>query len=247
MAIGIQTVHAQALGIAKTAVLAPASGKQLHLFSARVHNRSGSAMDLGILKKLNPNSWLYYKIVAADTPDATDLTSSIQAGSATQLSTLVNNSGFMVQAKKKFNCLSFVISTGQSGSPTYTYEYWNGAAWATLPTIAVPASYATGEQVVIFLAPADWVAGTDVTTGGSSDMYSVKMKATAAPGTAPLATALVVSQLVEFSEGVADNGELVWKCPAALPLVLDGAEAIIPYCGASNSANAASATYAIQD
>lgn len=247
MAIGIQTVNAQALGIAKTAIVTPATGKQLHLFAARVHNRSGGALDLGIMKKLSNDAWKLWGIVAADTPDATDRTAAIQTGTATNLATTVDSSGFLIQGKKKFNCLSFNVSTGEVGSPVYTYLYWNGSSYTTLTTITVPTAYTTGEKVILFLIPSDWVVGTDAGTGGDSDKYSIKMVATTAPSTAMKANSLVVGQIIDFTEGVADNGELVWKCPADFPLQLDGGEGLLPYCSASSTANAFSATYAIQD
>ena len=73
--------HASYATKAKTAAISPSLGQQIALFQSRVINGSGSALDLGILRKLAPESWSMYKVAAS----TTDVTATVQAGSSVTL------------------------------------------------------------------------------------------------------------------------------------------------------------------
>src|ERR1035437_5253364 len=138
----------------KDAALSPPTGKQLQVYGIEAMNRSGGAIDVGILKKLNADDWMIYSIVAASTPVASDITAAVQAATATGIFTLTNNDGFMIGSKNRFNLIGLTISTGASGgSPVYAYKYYNGSTMATLTTIATATFSSTGTQLILFNAP----------------------------------------------------------------------------------------------
>lgn len=231
-----------------SAALSPGTGKQIHLYQAKVHNRSGGAIDLGLFKRLATAAWKFFTVVAADTPDATDATTAIQAGSSTALSTLVDNSGFLIQAKQRFNLIGLVVGTAESGgSPVYALSYYNGSTYATVASVASIA-FSSGTKAIVFFPPVDWVVGTTAAVGGDSDKYSIQCIATtAASSTAPAATSLWVGQCLDFTEGVADNGSLSTLMPAGTPLMLEGNEGIQPYFGTANAINVVNLIYQVQD
>lgn len=70
------------------------------------------------------------------------------------------------------------IGTAGGGTWTITWEYWNGAAWATLPDIVDGTSHfgKAGENEVSFTRPGDWAA-TDV--GGIIGLYWIRARVSA--------------------------------------------------------------------
>lgn len=233
----------------KTDVVSPGSGKQLHLYNAKVHNRSGGAIDMGILKKLDPNMWKFYTITAASTPDAAEVTSTIQAGSSVTIFTTTNNGGYLVSSSRKFNMIGLNVNDAiGAGSPVFTYQYYNGTAYTTLTTTAVPAYTSTGTNLVVFNAPQNWAVGTEAAVGGDSANYNILVRSTTAGSDAATANAAWVGQFLEFQEGVADNGVLELNMSIARPYVFDGNESLIPYfSGTANALNTVRVLYSVQD
>lgn len=233
--------------VSKTPVIATVSGKQLQVFSVTAHNRSGGAIDVGLAVKLAAGSWKYGTLTAASTPDFLDATDAIQAGTSTSVFTTTNNSGFLVQADRKFGMIGLTVSAAGAGG-TFTYKYYNGSTYATLTTIAVPADYsATGDKIIAFAAPHDWAPGSTAGVGGFDGMYSIQVLATGAPGSAVSATAAWVSQFMAFREAVADNGALSLAFSDVRVFLLESGEAIVPYFGTASAANTVEGFYSLSD
>ena len=246
----LQFIHLGYNQNGKADVISPGSGKQLHLYNAKIQNRTGGAIDMGILKKLDTASWKFYTIVAASTPDATEVTTTIQAGSNVTIFTTTNNDGYLVSANKRFNLIGLNLGTASSGgSPVYTYEYYNGSAYTTLTTNAVPVYTSTGTVIVLFNAPQDWAVGTTAAVGGDSSNYNILVRATTASSSVgAVANAMWVGQFLDFEEGIADNGKLELNMSISRPLILDGNEAVFPYFGGTaNALNTMRVMYSIQD
>jgi hypothetical protein len=234
----------------KTSVLTPATGKQIHVYQLKAENRSGGAVDVGILKKLATANWKMFSITVASTPDAADVTSTIQAGSAQPLFTTTNNDGFLVQSASKFNLIGLNVSVAASGgAPAYAYTYYNGTSMATLSTIAVPASYGSGTQLILFNAPVDWALGTTAAVGGDSDKYAIQVVASTASGTTGgSANSLWVGQFFDFQASVADKANLDIPIYQNEPLMLNANEGVFPYfSGTASAQNAIRILYKIQD
>lgn len=135
--------------------------------------------------------WELWSRIAA-TPNV-DRTAAIQAGTATTIFTTTNNDGFLAYGVLPFNKLTMTISQAQSGAPVYTYEYWNGSAWAALTTNAVPDYTTLGSDTLEFNIPSNWAAGDGSEVGGSTSYYTIRALATTAPGTAVQITSLMVT------------------------------------------------------
>jgi len=225
---------------AKTAVISPAIGQQIALFQARVHNRSGAASDLALMRRLADQSWSFYKVAAS----TTDETATIQAGSTVTIFES-NNHGFIASADRRFEFFGVNVDSGEAGSPVYTFEYWNGSTWASLPTINVPSAYSAGTQLHVWNPPIDWVTGTD--DGSVADgEYAIRALSTTAPSSAVDIDEAWLAVFIAFQEGVSDNGYLQAKFEVEKPMIFESKEGLLPYFGnTENSANMVEGYYSI--
>lgn len=230
----------------KTAIVAPPSGKQLKIYSISTLNRSGAAADLGLALKYHTASWEIGNIIAANTPDFTSKTSAIQAGTATVMLTVTNNDGYLIQCKTPFNMVGITVQEAATGG-TFTYEYYNGTAFTTLTTIAVPAYATTGDKYLAFGIPQNWAAGTTAAVGGNTGYYSILVRHTTAPGDTGSFNAAWVGRFLTFRSQVANNSSLSLGFDELNPFVLESGESIIPYFGTASANNTTEAFYSIAD
>ena len=128
----------------------------------------------------------------AATPNA-NLTTTVQAGTATTIFTTTNSDGFLAYGINPFNKLTLVISQVATGAPVYTYEYWNGSAWTSLTLTTTPSYTVLGSTTLAFTAPSAWAAGDGTEGGGNNAYYAIRALATTAPATAVQITSLTVS------------------------------------------------------
>lgn len=241
----LQTLHVGYAQNCKDAVLAPASGKQIHLYEASLMNGSGGAINVGLLKKLNLATVSAYALTAASTPDASSI-SGLLSGTASQIFSTTDNDGFLIGCTTRFNLIGLNISTASVGG-VFALSYWNGTTYASLTTIVVPSAYGAGTQLHLFAAPHDWVPGTSAAVGGNSEHYNIRVIASTHPTNAVEADALWVGQLLIYQEALADNGNLTTTIYAGRPLLLSGGEGILPYFGGTASAaNVVRCIYAVQ-
>lgn len=232
----------------KTAVASAASNRQLQLYRAEVYNGTNGTITTALCKKfaVTSASFKVFQLIAANTPDATEITDAIIAGTAaTTIFTATNNDGFMVQCAHKFNVIGMTVDTAETGSPVYSYQYWNGSAWTTLTTIEVPTTYNTSaSNIIAFQAPEDWVQGSDAATGGNlTGYYGIKVIATTHPstavklGAAGLESSMWLAAFISISD-LNSKASFLWQCPDGIPLQFDSGESVLPYF--SGSANVAS-------
>lgn len=246
MTMPLQITHTGYAENCKTVVVSPSAGKQIHVFEVSAKNATGGAIAMGILKRLSLDKVSFYKIIAADTPDAT-VANGIKDGTATKIFTTTNDDGFLVQCDEKFSVVGLNVSTAAIGG-TFTIEYFNGTAYTTLTPVAVPAAYGAGTQLLAFMSPIDWVAGTTDGVGGETDKYSILVRASVAPGGDVSADDIWVCRSMEFNAGVPDKGELLLKFPDDKPFVFAAEEGIQPYFGGSaNANNTMRVVYQVQD
>ena len=196
----------------KTTLVSPESGQQIVYFGATVNNRSGGAATVGVTFPIDTSRWKAGQWDDSAGASYTDDTTDAQDAGASDfaLTTTTNNDGFVVQCLDKFGVVAIDVGTAEAGSPVYEYTYWNGA-WTALTTCVVSSAYTAAEHVIAFPEPGDWTAlatgDTPVDTDGlTAGYYAIRMRATTAPTTAPLATKLYVAELYDFKEAVADNG-----------------------------------------
>ena len=79
----------------------------------------------------------------------------------------------------------------------------------------------------MFLAPTDWVAGTDI--GGSTSKYSIRVRATTVGGQAVKVSKIQCAQFIDYNPSLAVNGIFNIKFNCGEPLILDGGEDVIAY------------------
>lgn len=182
-----------------------------------LHNRSGGAANVGIGVRI-PNSYWYAGQWVDTTPAYTDDTADAQdlplATADFELETTTNNDGFVVASRVPFNAVSIAVVTASVGSPVRAVRYSNatGDDWTNFANLyqqdASATNYsATAEQVIVFDPPADWGR---TQTGGLSGipqgLYAINVRATTAPTTAGVASAMEIYYLPWIIEGLADNG-----------------------------------------
>lgn len=164
---------------------------------ARVLNRAGGNANLGIGVRLARQIWKA-GLWTHGTTTYTDDTAAFQNTTTAdaELENTTNGNGFLVQSYRPFNALSLNVSTASSGgTPARVIEYSTaGGTWTAITTItsfaASGANYGTGENLIWWSVPTDWVVmdalhGTGITVG----MYGVRIRATTAPTTTPAVAA----------------------------------------------------------
>lgn len=240
-----------------TPVVSPATNRTLELYKASVFNGTGGSITAAIAKRLASvdTKQAFFVLTSSGMPltqTATDITSAIIAGTAGRgiFTTAANSDGFIVQCKDKFNVVAMNVTQAQTGSPAYTYKYWNGSSFTTLTTIEVPASYAAGIQVIAFQLPTDWVTGSDPAIGGnSSGYYSILVQATTAPsqavqvGNSGTAPSIWLARFLDSKE-LATKVGFEMSAFEGEPIMLDSSESLLPYfSGAANAANTMTVLY----
>lgn len=222
----------------KDAVLVAPSGRQLAIYSARAFNRSGSTIDVGLIRKFSPAAfllWTYDGSVYTSAPllsvsqNTVNLTTPI-----TIFPTTTTGKGMAIQSKTKFGFFGYTVSTAGS-TGVYTYQYWNGSSFTTLTTIATTTNTSTGDTQAVFLPPSDWVVGG----GGALDStkYTIRVITGTAPATGIQISNIWVGQIMDFYSQLANNTGLQLEFDNARPFRLEAYEGIMPYFGGSASPN----------
>lgn len=216
------------------------ASKQMEVHRALAYNASAAENAVGLFHSVSPPDFKLFKLLAAADAEFTD---EIQAGTAVSIFNTTNNDGCLFQSKEKFNMIAFNISQAQTGSPVYTYKYYNGSTYATLPLLNTPAYSATGIQVIIFNAPIDWAVG-DGTEDADSSLYSVQVISTTAPSQAVQINSLKIGKMLAYNEAVLPAGVLEVDFEED-PYLLQGGEAIIPFFSYSNASNRLDIAYKV--
>ena len=185
---------------------------QFAVGSVSIQNRSGNAAVVGIGGRLPISLWRAGQWDESATTYADDTTDAQDAGANDfALTTTTNNDGCVILCRVPFNIISIVVGTSSGGTPAYDLAYSQSGGWATISNALVaPAFASTGEQLVWFNVPNDWIVanvtdhGTGIPVDGSG-WYGLRIRATTAPTTAPLATLLIVGRMYYATEAVADN------------------------------------------
>lgn len=223
-------------------------GKQLYIYNARSFNNSGSAQNTGICKIHNgsvagvASQYSLWTLTTGGTVFTNN--GSVLSGTPTVFTT-VNNDGFIIQDRARFNVIGMTISQASTGSPVYTYKYWNGSSFVVLTTLEVASYGATGDVYIAFQAPSDWVKGGPA--GLDQSQYAVQVAATTAPTQAVQISALWILEFADFYFAVANNAAAQLSFPDTKPILLRGGEGLCPYFATANAANAFGAFYVPAD
>jgi hypothetical protein len=218
----------------------PPSNQQLEVYSAKARNASAAENAVGLFHSIATPHFKLYQLLAGGDADAT---TAIQAGTATSIFSTTNNDGCLFQAKEKFNMIAFNVSQAETGSPVYTYKYYNGSSYSTLTLLNTPSYSATGIQVIVFEAPTDWVVG-DGSEDANSEFYSIQVIATTAPGQAVQINSLKLGKMLSYSDAVEPSGELEVSFGDE-PLLLQVGEAVLPFFSYTDPSNRLELAYKI--
>jgi hypothetical protein len=225
-----------------TPALLPATANQLEIYDAVMEYVGSSTSNVGLNTKmsLNTGNFSFGTITDASTPDFADATASIIAGGTNTIFTTTTNDGCLIQSSSKFNFIGVNVTQGESGSPVYAAAYYNGTNYTALTTITIPSAFSTGVKVVYFFLPTDWVVGTTTAVGGNTSMYSIRLRATTAPGTAVQINELWLGKMLFFKTALAQYGTASFTGNGALlrdPIILSASEGLLPYFATANSGN----------
>lgn len=226
----------------KSQVISPPSGRQLCIFSARAYNVSGSAINVGLCRQLAATSWRVFRVTGGGVT-YTEVTSAVQAGTATSLIDTTSNDGFIVASRKIFSVIGLTVSTAATGSPVYATNIWNGAAYAAATALDAPGFASTGDTYVSLIAPTGWVSGGPAGLSLLPGWYSLFVKATTAPSGGMSASAMWVNSFLDLQYAIASNGSMNIGIDSRHPLTFEAGESLTGYFGTANAANAVGAFY----
>ena len=244
----LQSIHLAYSEKCDTDLITPPGGDKILLYEAEVRNVSGGAIAAGVLRRFQDGLFNFFTLDDSATPDAVEADGA-KTGTTTTIFTTTDNDGFLVQSPERFELIGFNVTQAEGGTPTYSYQYWDGSAWQDLSSYIVesPSAYSAGNQIIVFKAPLAWVAGSSSAVGGDTTKYTIRARATTAPSTAVQVDDVYAGQFLTFDPDVGDKESLKISFPANEPYMLSGNEALIPYFGSANAANLARALYKIEE
>lgn len=207
-----QPASAQGVAPAAAGRLVAAGGVT---FIHRAELQTGVAMGAGVgcacVALLKDTAWSAGQWVNGTTTFTDDTTDAQDADTNDfALETTTATDGFIVGAQVPFGALSIDVTTAGVGATAHVIEYWNGSAWtaiaATGMLIDIPGRagvIATGEQVILFIPPTDWVVGGSG-TGVPATLYNIRIRATTGTiSQAALARRIYVGFIVASIAGLA--------------------------------------------
>lgn len=218
-------------------VVVPTAGNQLRLYSIRLDNESGSTIACGFLKTGSNADRQYFTYNGTV---LTEVTTALSEGTAESVFA-GNGTGFAIQATQQFQSVLFVIATGSTGG-TFTIKYWNGTSFSNvLQQIDVPTNFATGQEMVLFSAGADWVPGGNL-AGLNQNKYTILFSATGQSGSTT-ATSAIAGQMIQYAPAVATGTAFEAAFDINYPLQFMGLENLVPYFGTASANNKVIAFY----
>jgi hypothetical protein len=238
---------------AKDVVLSPNAThrpERIVIGSVEVGNSSGSDAFMGWGYKMPNTSWAAGQwddsanaSYTADTTDAQDAGANDFA-----LTTTTNDDGFILECDEPFHVIGITVGTAEGGSPAYAYEYWDGSSWANLEPFMLytPDFTGTGDTYFGWLQPHDWTAlatgDTPVDTDGlTAGRYAIKLDASTAPSTAPLANVLWVVRLCDYVEAVGDGKSITLTASGEIQIPYQAG--VVPITETADSGNWCSIRY----
>jgi hypothetical protein len=217
------------------------SNDQINLHSYSAFNAGTASCDvgLGVAFANIPSAWNMYTYNGTA---AVKVTATIQAASAINLFTTTTNSGFLLGCKAPFGYVMLTIAQAQSGSPVYSYQYWNGTAWTTLNMTATPAYTGTGVIYLVFNPPVDWAVGDGGL--GDNDKYTIRVRSTTAGGQSVTANQERVSRWIAYNANTLGQSRFQATFENC-PYLLEGGEQLSPYFATANNLNTFEASFQI--
>lgn len=199
---------------------------QFVIGSASLHNRSGASSINGIGGRIPIDLWEAGQWddseYAAGTVFADDTTDAQDAGTSdfTLDTVSTNNDGFLLACDIPFNIISVMVGTASVSNTAWKLYYSKATAgtgfsnnYTEIKNALVKPSFgSTGEQLIWFQPPQDWVKATSGTAiqdrHGATvpEKFLLLIKSTSAPDTtAGLASLFILGRMYYSTAGVADK------------------------------------------
>src|SRR5688572_2923862 len=200
----------------------------LSLGWAQIQFRGTGTPEVGIGGRLHRHFWKAYSFDGE--AELTDVTVEAQDVEVEDLPLEVqsdDDSGFLVASPYQFNCLDLKVTVASDGgSAVRVLQYSAPDGWVTIanPLVAPPSAgnYATGETLIWWTIPQDWVpmVAADHGTGVPEGWYGIRVVATTAPSTtAGVADSMSVAVLKSVKDLGANN--VYGWLPGLSPLSID--------------------------
>lgn len=218
----------------RDAVLVPPTNRQLIVHSFIAVNNGPSASDVGFGVRFSPSSWKIFDQVGTEL-STTD-----------RLFTTVAGEGFILQSRSKFNGLAIQMSQAETGTPTYTYEYWNGTAWTPLTLMGTP-GFAGTEGYITFFSPIDWTPGHDgllPNIGIAQPGYAIRVLSPTPGGQDVIASRINLMRFIVVRRNVGSQMHLQIRFTER-PMLLEAEEALVPYFAVPNASNLVEVSYQV--
>ncbi len=207
-----------------TAPFTPPASGQLQVHAVGLMNGSAASGLCGVFNSVSTTLFKVYTVQAS----TVDVTTTIQAGTAISTFPTTNNYGIILSSTTPFQGVAFQVSQASTGTPIYTYEYWNGSAWVALVNENTPVQSTISIQALIFQAPTGWAID-------ANNFYSIRLLGATAPSTAVQWNSIKILRLIKMAElspmSVLDvdlNSD---------PILLQGSETIIPFFAYTSTHN----------
>lgn len=214
--------------------------QNIMIHQADIANNSGSDAALGYGYQLINSKWAagQWDDSSTGTEFTDDTTDAQDAGTNDfAITTTTNNDGCIISASEPFDMVGFTVSTAEVGSPVYEYAYWNGSAWTTFTPIVEP-DFTASETAIVFGAFNDWAVAAG--SGTTAAHYAIRIRATTAPSTAPLAAVLWTVKMLDLV-GVVSTGSTVNKIQYvnSSGMKIPTGHNLVPYCSVADVRNVA--------
>lgn len=217
--------------------IAALAGKQICVNRYSIENGTGGAADIGLGISLPTAS------VKIATKVGSVYTSKSAPIGSTVLFTTTNNDGVIIYGKRQFGFVGFFGPSAATGSPAFSFSYYNGSSFTALTTNQTTAFGNIGANTFSFNPPVDWALGDGGLTTNSS-YYAIQVLATTAPGSPYTALAMNLARWITYTYAVAAGARSTADF-ATRPLLLEVGEGIFPYISTANAKNAVEVLYQI--
>ena len=206
-------------------------------------NQSGSTVVLALAVRYAIATWTAWTVTAAGVAtDATTAAQNATTGDFTLHNRAESGSGVLFSSDERFNILGIIQSAaGDQTTPVRLVEYWNGTSWTDIEASLFIADglngAGTGEKVLLWPMPFDWVVGGSGTNVPTTT-YNLRVRyTTAAAGTAnPVASQVFLGFAKHVIPGVFDGGynTIIREHPLVFP---QSGEALFPVASVASRAN----------
>jgi hypothetical protein len=186
--------------ISGPAILLAPSNQQLMVREVACVNGTGAAMQVGIANSMNYTHAAIYTLQGGVATAVSPIVNANNGTYTAQGFTTTANDGLLIQGMIRFGMLYYSLNVAATGSPVFSYEYWNGSAWIAFTPIIDKGFSATGAGFMVFSPSYKWAKGTGGYAGLNANYYTIRLRATTASGTAGTLSQIQLSRVLTLRQ-----------------------------------------------